>query len=116
MKAYEETKAVRIAIKLIKTRMQAIAWDRNVFHKAGARYAQAVGAAKEWEQLEGALTVFESKLPARVGQAPETGWKERVTQGILSPPAGNVGAAAGQRSVRVVWSKNQPHASSLCHQ
>ena len=68
MNNYEEVKAARIGVRLVKARMQMIAWDRNVFHRAGARYPGAVHAAKEWDELEAALKVFEEKIPERAGK------------------------------------------------
>jgi hypothetical protein len=60
-----EQKAYRHAVRLIKLRMQAIGWDKNVYHKVGARYPQAVSAAEEYKLLEDALAFFEKLLPKK---------------------------------------------------
>jgi hypothetical protein len=60
---YAEQKAYKAAVRLIQARLKALAWDRNACVKLRATYPQAVAAAKEYEELEGALAVFQALLP-----------------------------------------------------
>jgi hypothetical protein len=73
---YTEQKAFRLVVKLIRAWILAIAWDRNVFHRIGARYPQAVAAAKEWDELQAALEVIESKLPAKPRKSKQAAGQE----------------------------------------
>jgi hypothetical protein len=70
MNNYEEMRAYRLAVDLIKKQMQKIAFDKSMFHKAGARYPQAVAAAAEYDKLQAALQLFEEKLPAARKKVP----------------------------------------------
>jgi hypothetical protein len=95
MNNYEEQRAYRLAVDLIKKQMQKIAFDRSMFHKVGARYPQAVQAAEEYDKLQAALNMFEEKLPTPRKKAAPASVKKANSWHPCGHPSGTPSGAPG---------------------
>lgn len=62
-------RALRVAIREVKDAMAAVAFDANAYDRLGARYPQAVQAARRRRELREALEELRGML--KQGEQPE---------------------------------------------